>query len=391
MKVLMLDCSWAQSLFLAAEISAAGAEVHYISETPVADTGLNGICKVFRLSSLPDAGLLEAPLSDKLLGLLRKENYDLVIPLCEPMTEVLAHLPVPWRDKIFKPVKNEYSRAVLDKRLMQEIAAEIGILVPAILSASVADVSKAEEVAYPIVLKSASGFGGAGVRIIRNRKQLLAELMTVSGVQWFAQAYVAGEVVAVGALFERGKLVQYFSQAAVECDPPITGPMIVATSLPSAQLRACMEALGKRLGLNGLVCADFIRDEDGKFWFLELNARPWGSMGLALSSGIDFFKLFARLVVQGSVDAVEKKFTAGRRLVKFPHFLANRAASDRGVEWRDVPDMLRMFRSVSFRFPGIVLMQLKTVYWDWLKLRSMRAARETNGPMKLSDSGDVSS
>jgi hypothetical protein len=48
------------------------------------------------------------------------------------------------------------------------------------------------------------------------------------------------------------------------------------------------ERLLRDIGWRGLFMLEFLRDEDGRPWLMELNGRPWGSMALARRRGFEY-------------------------------------------------------------------------------------------------------
>jgi predicted ATP-grasp superfamily ATP-dependent carboligase len=50
------------------------------------------------------------------------------------------------------------------------------------------------------------------------------------------------------------------------------------------------------LNISGLASVDFIRRPNGDFAFLEINPRPWGSIGAARDAGVDLFTPLADLL-----------------------------------------------------------------------------------------------
>ena len=57
---------------------------------------------------------------------------------------------------------------------------------------------------------------------------------------------------------------------------------------PEGELQALAEALLASVGWDGLFMLEFIRDSEGRPWFVELNGRPWGSTALARRSGFEY-------------------------------------------------------------------------------------------------------
>ena len=55
-----------------------------------------------------------------------------------------------------------------------------------------------------------------------------------------------------------------------------------------AQLLAGARRFLDAVDWRGLFMLEFLRDDEGRAWFMELNGRAWGSMALALRAGLDY-------------------------------------------------------------------------------------------------------
>jgi acetyl/propionyl-CoA carboxylase alpha subunit len=144
-----------------------------------------------------------------------------------------------------------------------------------------------EEVGFPLIVKAAGGGGGRGMRIVRSEDELedalaaarreaegafgddrvfcerYAERPRHVEVQLLGDAH--GTVVQLG---ERECSIQRRHQKVLE-ESPSTG---VAPDVRSALGDAAL-AFARAVGYKGAGTAEFMLEEDGTFWFLELNAR----------------------------------------------------------------------------------------------------------------------
>ncbi len=62
-------------------------------------------------------------------------------------------------------------------------------------------------------------------------------------------------------------------------------------------LRAIADRFVAQCAWRGLFMIELLRDESGKFWFMELNGRAWGSMALARRLGFEYPAWAARLAL----------------------------------------------------------------------------------------------
>ncbi len=144
----------------------------------------------------------------------------------------------------------------------------------------------AEEIGLPVLIKASAGGGGRGMKIVNRLDQLPALLETA---QSEAQAafgngdvfleklverprHVEVQVVADGhgravALFERDCSMQRRHQKVIE-----EAPAIGIDAQRAELLLRCQRAM-EVIGYEGLGTLEFLLDESGQFYFLEMNTR----------------------------------------------------------------------------------------------------------------------
>ncbi len=145
----------------------------------------------------------------------------------------------------------------------------------------------AERVGFPVILKAAAGGGGRGMKIVRERSAIKQAFNTASAEaiaafgngDMYLERYVEkprhieiqivadehGEVIHLG---ERECSVQRRHQKIIEEAPsPAVDP-----ALRERMGRAAVEAM-KRLRYNNVGTIEFLVDEHGDFYFMEMNTR----------------------------------------------------------------------------------------------------------------------
>lgn len=177
-----------------------------------------------------------------------------------------------------------------DKIKTKEIAGKVGIpLVPG--SSGATDLEKALEIAseigYPVVLKASAGGGGRGIRIVMNEKELRekfpvavqeAEVSFGDGrvyvekfiinpkhIEFQVLADSHGNVVVLG---ERECSIQRRHQKLIEEAPSVSVDESKKKEIEGAVIEFCRE-----IGYEGAGTVEFLMDEDGNFYFMEMNGR----------------------------------------------------------------------------------------------------------------------
>jgi predicted ATP-grasp superfamily ATP-dependent carboligase len=132
------------------------------------------------------------------------------------------------------------------------------------------------------------------------------------------------------------------------------------------ELREQAIALLRSLNWHGPALLEFRVDpETGAAHFIELNARYWGTLDLAIQAGIDFPTLACRMAVEGDVEPAFDYEVGLRYRWRIPHGLRQvvggpaRAAAFRelflprartcsDVEWSDpLPLLVKMLRAAG--------------------------------------------
>jgi acetyl-CoA carboxylase biotin carboxylase subunit len=148
-------------------------------------------------------------------------------------------------------------------------------------------IKEAERIGYPVLIKATAGGGGRGMRLAYNRGELINSYNTArveaeaafknSGV--YLEKYITnprhveiqvlgdnyGNVIHLG---ERECSVQRRHQKLIEESPSPA----VSYELRQEMGRVAVEAC-KRIGYNNAGTIEFLLDEDGSFYFMEMNTR----------------------------------------------------------------------------------------------------------------------
>jgi acetyl-CoA carboxylase biotin carboxylase subunit len=177
-----------------------------------------------------------------------------------------------------------------DKIRAKEIARRVGIpLVPG-SNGSVSletALETARRIGYPVVLKASAGGGGRGIRIVMNERELREKfpvavqeaeasfgdgrlylekfLINPKHIEFQVLADSRGNVVVLG---ERECSIQRRHQKLIEEAPSASVTPKRRRELSEAVVEFC-----KEIGYEGAGTVEFLLDEDGNFYFMEMNGR----------------------------------------------------------------------------------------------------------------------
>jgi acetyl-CoA carboxylase, biotin carboxylase subunit len=145
----------------------------------------------------------------------------------------------------------------------------------------------AEEIGYPVIIKASAGGGGRGMRIVRNREELLAALpaaqqeaqVAFNNPAVYIEKYIEiarhieiqvladehGNVVHLG---ERECSVQRRHQKLIEESPSPAITPEIRQAMGEVAVKACRE-----IGYMNAGTMEFLLDENKNFYFMEMNTR----------------------------------------------------------------------------------------------------------------------
>jgi acetyl-CoA carboxylase biotin carboxylase subunit len=187
--------------------------------------------------------------------------------------------------------KAEHIRLMGNKVRARDAAKAAGLPLlpgsPGVLKSAEEAEHLAKEIGYPVILKAAAGGGGRGMKIVREPRALAQAFATASAEavnafsngDMYLERYVEKprhiEIQIVGDLhgnivhlFERECSVQRRHQKLIEEAPS----MAVSPALREEMGRVSVEAM-KAIGYSNLGTIEYLMDEKGRFYFMEMNTR----------------------------------------------------------------------------------------------------------------------
>lgn len=151
-----------------------------------------------------------------------------------------------------------------------------------------------KQLEYPVVVKPRVGSGSAGVEYVEEPAQLPAALDRVfrSGQSPLVQERLPSEGAGIGASFlldQNHQVRASFIHRRLREYPVQGGPSTLRQSIIHEQARRDGARLLENLRLVGVGMVEFkIDSRDGTAKLLEVNPRFWGSLALAVNTGVNF-------------------------------------------------------------------------------------------------------
>lgn len=252
------------------------------------------------------------------------ESFDLVLPTTEvtsqlllQSTEALPSLALPFAD--YQTVLS-----LADKSRLVNTARKVGVPVPDSVRFENAAALREEQLTFPCVLKPAQSkiFTGTGwlatqVRVLKtpdNLKQALQEDHYLAEHPFMIQQFIPGHGAGVFCLYHRGNEVQFFAHQRLREKPPEGGVSVLSQAAPlDPQLVEHARKLLDVVSWHGAAMVEFRVTPEGQAYLMEVNTRFWGSLQLAIDSGVDFPAQLAKLHFGMPVTPV-LRYQEGQRL-----------------------------------------------------------------------------
>jgi len=237
---------------------------------------------------------------------LLKHIRELNITFLLPITEATAYVVLAYRNELPEQVilpfaETESVERLANKNRLFQLALDQGVPVPETIFCDHAeDGLKALESIdrFPVVLKpfkskilQPDAILATQVVIANSRKDALDALNNRFFFQFpfTIQSFVEGSGQGIFALFDHGEPVCFFAHRRLREKPPGGGVSVLCESAPvNDQLRIHAEKLLRSVAWHGVAMVEFRVSADGTAYLMEVNPRFWGSLQLAIDSGVDF-------------------------------------------------------------------------------------------------------
>lgn len=234
-----------------------------------------------------------------------RKHFDLVMPT----TEVTSQLLLSCKDELpeieLPFASYETVMALSDKISLVELARSLNIPVPDSQMFKNAAELKGVSVNYPCVLKPALSHIFTGddwipthVKIIQDEpglQQALARSHYLKTTPFMLQSFIPGYGGGIFCLYNNGQPLQFFAHERLREKPPEGGVSVLSRSVAvDEELKASAQKLLGAVSWHGVAMVEFRITPEGKAYLMEVNTRFWGSLQLAVDSGVDFPLMLAK-------------------------------------------------------------------------------------------------
>lgn len=292
-------------------LGRANIRVH-VGMCPVDDYALAS-SYVERYHEIPEYRQGSSEWVNRISELVAQNQYDLIVP-----THDESAIPIQIYQQRLSAICRVYSLdphvfdIAFDKIKSSQLAADLGVRLPKQATVTVDSLKTGlpDGFTLPIVIKPSSSYTQDDlgqrreVKIVTSDAQLQDTADKHS--EWgdvLIQEVFTGIGTGVEVLAHEGEILAIFQHMRVH-EPIGGGASSYRKSVPiNQELQIATEDMIAALKYTGVAMVEFKIDPDSGDWiFIEINGRFWGSLPLAVASGVDFPRYLFELLVDGNTD-----------------------------------------------------------------------------------------
>jgi len=325
MNILVTDGNSRAALAITRSLGARGHRLFVASPAATSLAASSRYCH--RALCYPDPAQDRAAFIEAIGKLVQDHAIDVLLPVTDvcvlPIAEAMPVLGAQCRIPI---PGYEMLQQAADKHGLLEIAGALGVPVPrSIPLGEPAECGQAVAgLGFPVVIKPArsrvkagSGWLPTHVDYAASAEELRAKLAALPPEAFpvILQERIPGPGLGMFYCFDHGKPVASFAHRRIREKPPSGGISVLCESAPLHPLANdySLKLLG-HLGWHGVAMVEFKLDERDRVpKLMEINGRFWGSLQLAVNSGVDFPHLLLQLATGEPLAAPPQPYRIGVR------------------------------------------------------------------------------
>ncbi len=294
-RVFVTDGYWRKTLAAVRALGRRGVRVTVGESTYLAPALFSRYCHC-RVRT-PSPVLQPSQYLDFLETYLKRHPHHVLMPMEEDTLLLLARNRERFQNITSLPCADHHHLLFArDKLKVLRRAEDLDIPIPRTFEIDNMAEAKplSKQLEYPVVVKPRVGSGSAGVEYVEEPAQLPAALARVfrSGQSPLVQERLPSEGAGIGASFlldQNHQVRASFIHRRLREYPVQGGPSTLRQSIIHEQARRDGARLLESLRLVGVGMVEFkIDSRDGTAKLLEVNPRFWGSLALAVNTGVNF-------------------------------------------------------------------------------------------------------
>ena len=324
-RILVLDANQRSSLAVTRSLGSKGL---WVMTADTTGSTLAGSSKYSQESETYHSPLASpSKFFTDITAIIEKYAITFIIPITEESSYVLVENRLKLPPNVILPLpSSDAIEQVANKNKLFKFAESLNLSVPDTHyitkpEQAVDIVNKATT--FPIVLKPFKSkilinnkIIPTAVVIAHNKSEALTELKkpTFQNHEFMIQSYIEGEGQGLFALYSKGKAICHFSHRRLREKPPGGGVSVLSESKNiDPKMQQVSDKLLSHVEWEGVAMVEFKVSANGTPYLMEINPRFWGSLQLAIDSGVDFPYLLYKIYNNEPVEKVPD-FKKGQKL-----------------------------------------------------------------------------
>ncbi len=237
----------------------------------------------------------------KFISLIKKRKYDYIIPvqfksfyhLSKIKEKILKHSNMNCEnfDKIFKVSSKVFMKDLTLKLSINNLKNIETFKINNFQSAQ----KKLRNISYPIVIKPKFEQGGRSDHIFYAKDEIhgesilkkISKKLKLNINHFIIQKKIKGVGRGFFCVSKKGKCVSFFQHERIRELPITGGRSVAAKSINDKKLTKIGKRIVKKLRWNGALMLEF-KYFNNNYYLIEANPKFWGSLDLAIESGVNF-------------------------------------------------------------------------------------------------------
>lgn len=323
-KILVLDGEQRSALAVTRSLGKdPNVEVHVASKLSESISGASKFC--FATLQCPDEKTDPKEFLNWIEQQNRDNDYNYIFPCTETTSQLLVMSSASLTEVRIPFAPYEVVMQLANKSALMALASELGIRIPGTsYHKSRSDVDCSKLSSFPLVVKPSLSHIWTGenwlstqVQIAHSRQQLEDILLSndyFDNHSFMLQEFIEGHGEGYFCLFDNGNRVAEFCHQRLREKPPQGGVSVLCQSRDiDHQLRDISEKLLQHVGWHGVAMVEFRIDESHQAYLMEVNTRFWGSLQLAIDSGVDFPWMLLQVSEQKVINS-NSEYRIGQKL-----------------------------------------------------------------------------
>ncbi|MBN2566877.1 ATP-grasp domain-containing protein [Candidatus Woesearchaeota archaeon] len=381
-RILVLDGNTRAALAVIEGFIKEGYEVDIASYTPFCK---GSFVKGVRSRHLYDYSTPTA-FKESIIKILKRTKYDLVVPATDQTSYHLVNFKKELQKyaTITPLVDRETFTKAFDKNIKLKICRAEGIPIPpTVFPDEPGFKENVHRLGLPVIVKLAKSQGGMGSRIFHTRSELESFLKKEKDVSayLFQKRIAFTERIDVGLILDHNqKVIASLVWTIPRIYPIHTGTSGVVVSVKDPEALRIAKRFARTIRWIGVANVQFMRDAEGKLYFLEMNPRFWASGRIALITGLNFADMVYR-VAKGLKVNPAHDYPTGIHLRYLPNDLRWFVRSPDRFKHRDFwrffhPDT--HYTIMQRKNPGLFIGFIAEVVFNWPRWIANRIAKKNS-------------